>query len=181
MSTPDSEIDRAYAAARFAEMSDEQLRAVVGPAREDYTEEARALAAAELQKRGARVDRKKLSIARRVQEDPRLGFSWLNYYPALLGMSGVGTAFIAAQTFWEGRSSLIAFLVTALQCSFVVTVAVLLSRRRAFGYYLHWVLPVAAIFLHYAPFALLWVVGNQVYLYRHRRVFLSTEEPVRPR
>ncbi|MDI1447965.1 hypothetical protein [Polyangium sp. 6x1] len=186
MSTPDSEIDRAYAAARFAKMTDEELSSVVGSAREDYTEEALELAAAELQKRSTsvyrgKVDPGELSIARRAQQDPRHEFSWLNYYPALLGMGGVGTAFIAAQAFWEGSSSLIVLLVAALRCSFVVTVAVLLSRRHAFGYYLHWVLPAAAIFVPHAPFALFWTVANQVYLYRNRRVFLSTEEPIRLR
>jgi len=171
-------IDDEYATARFAALSDAQLAAVVREQRDDYTERALELAAAELERRGVEPSRlvalqaEAPSAALARSHGRAVGERWLDVYAALLGMSAVAAPLMQLLL---STAPLWALVVQVPVSVFQLAVALGLRKRRAWGWYLNWlsllVVFLAASINGAAVGALIWVLLNTVYFARRRRLF----------
>jgi len=177
-----TELSESYAAERFARLSDAELLAVVGKDREDYTERALELAQIELDRRGVSgaepgmaAQPEVVFAAKKIRAAAApLGVVWLGIYTALVGMAAVGTPM--AMLVLDGPSSpdlLPQIPISAFQCA----VAYGLSKRRAWGWYLNWVLLAVTLGLPGSGGALgavgrlVMVALNGVYFAKRRALF----------
>ncbi|WP_438003381.1 hypothetical protein WME89_31375 [Sorangium sp. So ce321] len=175
-------MDDIYVAARFAQLSNDDLLAVVGPDREDYEERAIELARIELRRRGVdstsfRSPDPAAPAASAERAQARLGVRWLEIYAALLGTAAIGGVVVQVVVGAEVAGILMVQLpLSALQGA----LAYGLLKRRLWAWYLNWafllLLLLLPAFLRRAaailgPLPL--VVLNSIYFAKRRQLFGS--------
>ena len=175
--------DAEYAAARFAKLSTDELRAVIGRDRGDYEEQAIELARRELSGRG--LDPYDVAPPASAPESDRprpQGVAWLDVYTALAAMQAVArpvTHLVVLGSAWSEVLT-IDLPLSLLQGA----VAYGLRERRAWGWYLNWPCLFLVIFASTAgqsAFAglagLVALVLHGIYFAKRRSLFIPAVAP----
>jgi hypothetical protein len=166
-------------AARFQRLSEDELLAVVGKDREAYTEDAIRLAWIELRRRGIEsmpAMRARPAMTEEPAQAPsrELGTKWIGVYAAIVGPLAVLGPLVQLVLGTSGAEVVAAQMPLA---GLGVAVAYGVLKRRAWGWYVNWlllVLTAGAGLLTGAGFGIivLWCVPNGIYFARRRHLFV---------